>query len=557
LPGCPPDVVWEVLVVVRSWVRRAGFAAGVLVAVVGAAGAAVPQGGGLPGFGVPDGGSRITAVTVTGRTPVGTFGGAGYQRLVGTVDGVVAAGERVVGLAGLPTDRAGRYHYSAQFELITAGPGQPRSDGVVVEAENRGNPFLLASLQNFGGLLRGSPATVVYPAGLGNGFLQDNGLSWARVQWQGPSGGTDPAIDPTVPVGAQGVGEVVMRDFALLLRGADGAVGRAAGLPDFGRLILGADSQSAWFANTFLAEGFNVPPARRGGPRQVFEGMFTLDGTGNWLAVNQLNQARGATTQSPYVQPDGVPLTPRQLLHRPLTDPFVVDVTAYTDFYRVRASVFDTAPRPPGLRVYDLPAAHAPGVAVPAGITVNQLGCALGGTPIPALNPLDPRPMQRAFLMGLARRIGVRGLRGPAPLLPPSNDFRLTDAPAQPDLDPANPALPLFNGLPGVRLRVPAVDADNQPLGGVDFPDVRLTLGVPSPVSVPPVATRSIADTCGNFGGWRPFGAAELAHRYGSADAYVAAYAPLLDRLIARGFVLAADRDGVLAYVRSLYARAT
>jgi hypothetical protein len=80
-----------------------------------------------------------------------------------------------------------------------------------------------------------------------------------------------------------------------------------------------------------------------------------------------------------------------------------------------------------------------------------------------------------------------------------------------------------------------------------------MALGIPSPVSVPPVATRSITDTCGNYGGWRPFTAAELDARYGGADRYVTAYGTLLDRLIARGQVLASDRAGVLAFVGGRY----
>jgi Alpha/beta hydrolase domain len=131
-----------------------------------------------------------------------------------------------------------------------------------------------------------------------------------------------------------------------------------------------------------------------------------------------------------------------------------------------------------------------------------------------------------------------------------SHVSRLIDA----VLDQDNPALPLFNFLPGVDLKVPVTNADNQPTGGrVTYPDIALTLGSPTPVSVPPVATRSILDTCGNFGGWRPFTAAQLAARYGSVDAYVTAYGKLLDRLIDRGNVLAADRDGILAFVRNLY----
>ena len=49
---------------------------------------------------------------------------------------------------------------------------------------------------------------------------QNNGLSWARVQWQGPNGVAAP-VNPTVPATAQGVGEVIVRDFGLLLRGVD------------------------------------------------------------------------------------------------------------------------------------------------------------------------------------------------------------------------------------------------------------------------------------------------------------------------------------------------
>jgi hypothetical protein len=122
-----------------------------------------------------------------------------------------------------------------------------------------------------------------------------------------------------------------------------------------------------------------------------------------------------------------------------------------------------------------------------------------------------------------------------------------------PALDRGDPALPTFNFLPGVALRVPVTDANNQPVGGVRYPDAVLTLGVPAPVAVPPVVTRSITETCGNFGGWRPFTSAELTARYGGVDRYVARYAPLLDGLIEQGRVLASDRAGVLAFVRGRY----
>jgi hypothetical protein len=537
--------------VVRSRFIRDTAVAVAALAVVGTTATVASATVATPRTGWVSDSSRVASVSVSSSTPVGTFHGAAYVRVVGTLTGVVGPHEDIVGLSGLPKDAHGDYDYSAQFELITAAPGQPRSDGVLVEAENRGNPFLLDSLQNFTGLLSGAPNVIQYPAGLGNGFLQDNGLSWARVQWQGPNG-TSPPVNPTVPADAQGVGEVIMRDFGLLLRGDDGAVG--TGLPTFQKLLVGSDSQSAWFTDAFIAEGFNVPPRGHGpAPRRVFDGAYTQDGVGNWLGINQINAQRGFPTQTSYVQPDGVPLTPRQLLHRPLTDPFLVDVTAYTDFFRVRASVFNTSPLPLNAREYDIPAAHVPATAVPAGATVNQVGCDIGGPSIPALNPLDSRPVARAAIMGLARRVSVVGLRGFAPNLPPSTRFHLTNGPTAPDLDNNDATLPLFNFLPNVRLLVPVVDKDDQPLGGITYPDVALSLGAPGPVSVPPVATRSITDTCGNFGGWTPFTAKQLTARYGSVNNYVARYSRILDRLIIAGHVLPADRTGILDYVKGLY----
>lgn len=537
---------------IRWWARHAGRLAVVAVAATGlAAVGATPAAASHAAPSRPDPESRVTSVTVASTQAVGTFNGAAYVRLIGTLSGAVGAREPVVGLSALPRDAAGAYEYRAQFELIAAAPGQPRSGGIVVEAENRGNPLVFDGLQGLG-LLLGSPSAIQYPAGLGNGFLQNSGLAWARVQWQGPNGVAAP-INPTVPATAQGVGEVIVRDFGLLLRGADGDVGAAAGLPAFDRALLAGVSQSAWFVDTFIAEGFN---AGRGRAHRVFDGAYTQDGVGNWLGLNQINQAEGFAQQTSYVQRDGVPLTPGQLLRRPSTDPFLVDTTAYTDFFRVRASIFNTARLPANLREYNQPNAHSSAASLAPTTTANAVGCAIGGTPIPALNPLDGRPFARADVLGLARRAGIHGLRAPAPLLPPSTRFALQAGPLAPALDRGDPALPMFNFLPGVALRVPVTDANNQPVGGVRYPDVVLTLGVPTPVSVPPVATRSITDTCGNFGGWRPFTSAELTARYGSVDRYVAGYGLLLDGLIAQGRVLASDRDGVLAFVRGRYVSA-
>jgi alpha/beta hydrolase family protein len=160
------------------------------------------------------------------------------------------------------------------------------------------------------------------------------------------------------------------------------------------------------------------------------------------------------------------------------------------------------------------------------------------------LNPLDFRPYVRALVVGTARWIGVAGFRD-VPRLPPSTLFTLGTS--------GIPAHPFFNPLPGVTLRVPQLDAAEQPMGGVRFPEVDLPIGVASPVAIPHVGTTAITDVCGNFGGWVPRTKADLDAQYGDESAYVALYAQKVDALIAAGFVLAEDKPGMLATAAALY----
>jgi hypothetical protein len=115
--------------------------------------------------------------------------------------------------------------------------------------------------------------------------------------------------------------------------------------------------------------------------------------------------------------------------------------------------------------------------------------------------------------------------------------------------------MPNFNPLPGVRLSVPLIDEDAQPMGGVRFPDVEHPVGRPVPVSVPPVVTTSIDATCGNLGGWQQFSAEDLTKRYGSEANYLKLYAESLDKLIVKGYVLASDREEMLKTAAALYER--
>jgi hypothetical protein len=339
---------------------------------------------------------------------------------------------------------------------------------------------------------------------------------------------------------AQGVGEVIIRDFGRMLAGHTQLDAKPS--VDFGTyhtLLLGGISLSGFFIDTFLAEGFNADPGDGG---VVFQGAIAVDGTGNWLALNQL-AAEAGSKEFPYVIPDAKPLRASEILGGHASDPFYIDIANYTDFYRLRASLTDVDTKNPRMRRYDWPSAHAP-APIDQGGGSARAGRCNGGVPLD-LNPIPHGAYLRAVTLELEHELDVPSARQ-APKLPPTTLFAL---------DPASSKLPNFNALPGVRLSVPVADEDAQPIGGVRFPDVEHPVGRAVPVSVPPVVTTSIDATCGNLGGWQQFPAEELAKRYGSQSNYVKLYAESLDRLIARGYLLASDREEMLKNAAALYAR--
>ncbi|MGY2130116.1 alpha/beta hydrolase domain-containing protein [Blastococcus sp. SYSU DS0617] len=481
--------------------------------------------------GVPDGQpaeplrSAVTRVDATTSTV--RLGDRTWQRTSGTLHGVIDPRERVAGLAGLPADEHGRHSYRVEFEVLAPGGA---GDLVLVDMENRGRPATLLALEQLSlATADSTPTGAVYPPGRGVGFLAEQDLGYARVQWEA-------GIAAGVPASAQGVGEVVVRDFGRLLTGAaeEPDTGGAGSLPRFGAAMLTGISQSAWFVTTFVAEGFNVDP--RSGDR-VYAAALAVSGTGNWLAINQL---AGEEEQRPYLLEHGVPLAYEQVLIRGDADPLYVDVATYTDYYRLRASVTAHADRAAGVHRYDWPAPHA-GPGYPDALVFGALGCN-GGVEVPR-NPIAYDPYLRTLVARLADVVRSPAAAG-APGLPASAVF---------DLVAPVPAADV-NALPGVELLVPAVDDDTaQPLGGVRFPDAVVPLGRPVPVALGPVGTSSITDVCGNWGGWQPFTAEELHERYGDVDGYLARYAAALDEQIDAGYLRAAERGRMLRRARAAF----
>jgi hypothetical protein len=473
--------------------------------------------------------SRITGLSISGSQPAGTFAGVPYARTWGTVSGIVTAGENVQGLAGLAHDSDGNYQYKSEFEIIApAKPGL--NSAVLVDAENRGNTSIL-KVNNVAA--SGPPSSAAYATGLGNGFLFEHATSYARVQWQ-------TGIAAGVPKEAQGIGEVIIRDFGRLLAGRTKLEGKSGYDPGAYRtLILGGVSQSGFFVNTFIAEGFNADPVDG---RAVFDGAIAVDGTGNWMAINQLAAEYGPE-ENPYVVPNGRPLDAAALLKRQQSDPFYIDIANYTDFYRLRASLTDRVALPARMRRYDWPSPHAAG-PLERGAASARAGRCNGGIPAD-LNPISYTPYLRALTLELERALGVESAKG-APSLPPTTLFKLGPAPA---------STAMFNPLPGANLEVPVTDADDQPVGGVRFPEIEHPIGKPSPVSLPPVLTTSINATCGNLGQWQQFTTAQLTERYRDQSNYVSLYAKSLDKLIAEGYLLASDRAELLKTAAALYSR--
>jgi hypothetical protein len=476
-------------------------------------------------------GSHVTAIDIAGTQPVGTFDGVAYVRTYGVLHGVVDAREPVAGLAGLTKDAHGAYDYATEFEIIAPAPNARPADIVLIEAENRGTPLSINKINEMAAT--GSPAAAKYKEGLGNGFLERHATAYARVQWQ-------TGISAGVPAAAQGVGLVIMRDFARLLRGRDAGVHVSGGaLPAaYKHAMLVGISQSGWYVVTYVAEGFNADP-RTHGP--VFDAAIAIDGTGNWLALNTLAAKRGIA-EHPYVDPNGVPLSPHEILHRPGSDPLYIDVANYTDFYRVRASVTDKAITAKKFRRYDWPSAHAAIRGAKAAAVVFDKQKCNGGQAVP-LNPIDYQPYLRALVLEAEKAVGV-ATAAAAPNLPRSVVFKLGPAPT---------STAHFNPLPGVTLGVPQVDDNAMPVGGVRFPDADYPVGRPVPVSLPPVDTTSIDNVCGNRGQFQPFPAAVLAARYGSEANYVALYRARVEKLVAAGFVLPEDEPEMLKTAAELY----
>jgi hypothetical protein len=454
--------------------------------------------------------STITSVDLARAQPVGSYAGLTFRYIKGVIYGEVSAEEPVAGLREVAAGRT-TVPYEVSFQIVAPEAGS-EADAVVVEAPNRGRTIFPGMIA-----VATDPNADQVASAIGDKFLLSHRISIAAIQWQ-------TGFAASVPQSAQGIGEVVVRDFGRWLGGAFRS--GDSPLPIFRHRVLAGVSQAAWFVNSFIAEGFNVDPETG---RGVYQGAFTRNDNGVVLAINGF---AGEREQFPYARADLAPLTPAELLSRPASDPELVDVISLTDFYRVRASIFARAPTVPRLHRYATAAPHASGGAALPEVVFGTMKCN-GGAPI-SLSKVRDALYLRPLVLGLATSISET--RADKRVLP-------LDAPFA--LEPVSAEIEDVNRLDGTPLWTPQTALNGMPVGGIPTLEAALPLGLPRPIAVPPVEIASISDTCGNFSGWEAFSVDEITRRYGSRANYIEMARQKAADLVAAGYLL--DQDEATA----------
>jgi Alpha/beta hydrolase domain len=487
----------------RASVRVYGMLLGGLLAVAGIS-TSVNSAGADP--------SAIIKVDIVHSQPIGSYSGRAFRYVEGAIHGEVSSAEPIAGLRALAAGRS-TVPYQVNFQIV-APEYAAEAEAIVVEAANRGRSIFPGAIS-----VPVPSADPVFSA-IGDGFLLSRGISVAAIQWQTGFAAGVPSI-------AQGIGQVVVRDFGRWLGGAFRS--DASPLPIFHHRVLAGVSQAAWFVNSLIAEGFNVDPDTS---RGVYQGAFTRNGNGVVLAINGFAAERG---QFPYARADLPPLVPDQLLLRPASDPEVVDVISLNDFYRLRASVSARAPAPPGMHRYATAAPHASGYALPD-VVFAKMKCN-GGAPI-ALSKVRDALYLRPLILSLFASISET--RAAKRAFPADAPFTLEPAPAE---------LEGVNRLDQTPIWTPKDAPNGMPLGGIPTLEAVLPLGLPRPIALSPVEMGSINDTCGNFSGWEAFSIEELNRRYGGRANYMGLARRKAADLVAAGYLLDDDEAAAVREV--------
>ena len=477
--------------------------------------------------------SEIVSLTIASTTPIGSYRSVPYVRIEGQARGELSPQESIPDLERAERNAGGRVEYQTRFVLIA--PQDPRrSNGcLLVDVPNRGLPVSHAFYN--------SPRARPLPIGSldsGIGFLQQQGFMVVAVQWELAQGIEPPRFldEKGATRFIEGTGFAAIRDMTRFLRESRQADNPLVSVVK--RTYATGYSQTSRFLKSFLLNGFNVVEGE-----QVFNGFHLVGGAAGQLPL----MASGA---GPTSVASGTP-TPAELEHRGVhEEPFSYDevvqalhrrhepvpkifVTHFNiDYLSGRASLTRTGAQevtdrslPENVRMYDLAgAAHL-------NVREQSKECEYPH------GQLDWSPPLRAQL--LAMHQWVSNNIEPAPTC--------VMALRQPHVGEAVFREPKY--LPRSVVLVPELDVDENPVGGIQLPDVAVPLGTHGRPNAP--MTLSI---CRLAGSYRPFALSKqerlqrndprlsLEERYpGGLNQYVQQVRQVSDQLVAQRHLLPAD----------------
>ena len=430
--------------------------------------------------------SEITTLTVLSSTAIGSFKSIPYLRLEGEAIGELDPKENIPDIEKATRLKNGRVQYKTRFVIMTPKDPKLSNGGLLIDVPNRGLPISHV----FYNSPRARPL-LIGSLDPGVGFLQEQGFMVAAVQWELAQGIELPSfIDEK---GArryiEAIGFAAVRDMALFLRDNASTQNPLAGAVR--RTYAVGYSQTSRFLKSYLLNGFNTL-----GGKQVINGFHMVGGAAGQLPLmaSGVGPASVATSVPSPTQPEhrGVheePFTYDAVLatlaarKEPLPKVFVTHYNI--DYMGGRASLTRTgadgrAELPIGVnvRMYDLAgAAHL-------NVREQDKECEFPHGQLDWSAPL------RAQLFALNQWVKNN-------VAPPVSAVMTLRAPR--DNEDVSRA-PQY--LPKAMVRVPATDADDNPIGGVRLPDVSVPLGTHGRPNAP--LSKSV---CRLAGSYKPFAA--------------------------------------------------
>ncbi len=477
--------------------------------------------------------SAVTKLTITKTIQLGLYRSIPFVRLEGLAHGELNPSENIPDLTKAPRNARGHVEYQTRFVLIAPAEPKHGQGRLLVDVPNRGLPVSHAFYN--------SPRQRPLPIGsldAGLGFLQEQGWMLVSTQWELGQGFEPPRfIDEHGETRfVEAAGFAAVRDVARFLRDSTQPDNPLAGTVK--RLYAAGYSQTSRFLKSFLLNGFNVAEGK-----QVIEGFHMVGGAAGQLPLMASGTGpvtvAGSTPAPPNLEHRGVHEEPftyaavvarLQARNEPLPKIFVTHFNI--DYMGGRASLTRTGAHgivdlalPDNVRMYDIAGSAHLNMREQYKLCESMHG------------QLDWSPPLRAQLIAL--NLWVSEQLEPPPtclmlLRPARDDETVYGAPRY---------------LPGATVLVPQTDADDNPLGGIQVPDVAVPLGTHGRPNAP--LTNVICRLAGTY---KPFFALQqerleandprlsLEERYPEGlNQYVQRVREVSDQLVAQRYLLEAD----------------